>query len=478
VTEGFLNFLFISLAVFLLGLMGVQGLRRTVPLVSVRNLFFVGFIVFQLTSASISLVTQRFKLFMVTDLRGSATTLWVLCALFVVVFLIASRWTWPVRQLLARIPDRAAFPNFVSLAVLSTAFLGTGILFKNILIYIPVFGPLSAIIGSGLLAAAVGLAAWAYAPRLLNPAALALMMGVLITALLSSMHLSYGRRDLLTVLVAAIWGAYHGHWRHLSRGREIMMLAAVGMAGILLIAAVTATRGKQLGATDLYSRITSLESERIEKGLVATFTGQETARNSMWIIENIPENHDYRPFNMLIYAVTQPIPRIIWPGKPNGLGWAIVHDYTDVGRRMKGFSIGPGVIGHIWADNPWLTFLPYTIIFGLLCRTMDEVILRRPYNPFIVVAFGAALGQVIGLARGDTGLFLFRIFAAVFFTLMAMFFVTKTLRLFGWSAEYEVADWADDYEWEDEAAWDDQAVLDHAADDQWRYEGHEADDRY
>lgn len=471
-SEGFLNFGFILLSLFLIALIGVQGLRRTVPFISVRNLFLAGFIVFQLVSASVVLTTQDFDLFRVSDLPRAASILLMLCVLFILIFLIATRWRFPAEFLLRRIPSRGSAPNFVSLAVLSGMALATGILFKNILIYVPVFGVLSNIIGSGLLAAAVGLAAWAVAPRMLNPVALALFFGVLLVAAISAMHLSYGRRDLLTVLLAAIWGAYHGHWRHLGRTREMAMLFLICFGAIFLLAAVTVTRSKQIGGAEMLNRIASVRGEQLEYGLAATFSGQLTARNSLWVIEHFPEPYDYKPFDTLLYTIVHPIPRAIWEGKPSGLGWEMTNEYAKIG--YAGFTVGPGVIGHIWADNPWLSLVPYAILFAALCRTMDEIVLRRPYNPFIVVAFGAALGQVIAIPRGDVGLFLFRTFSAVFFTLVAMVIVTKFLRLFGWTAEFDVA--PDDLETYE--AWPDEYALDHAADDQWRYEGHEADDRY
>ena len=47
----------------------------------------------------------------------------------------------------------------------------------------------------------------------------------------------------------------------------------------------------------------------------------------------------------------------------------------------------------------------YALFYGQFCRFFDEIVSQNPGNPFLILAVGCKLGQVVGLARGDIAIF-------------------------------------------------------------------------
>jgi hypothetical protein len=144
------------------------------------------------------------------------------------------------------------------------------------------------------------------------------------------------------------------------------------------------------------------------EGFAAVFSGQNAGPLSMWAIETYGEGYPYDPLHQVKYLVSIPIPRVIWPGKPEPLGKLIVeHGYI----RLKGsgnvYNVGPGIIGHAAHDFPWIALPLYAIGIGFLMRSMDEKTKWSPHVPVALLPMGVALGQVLALPRGESALFIF-----------------------------------------------------------------------
>ena len=79
----------------------------------------------------------------------------------------------------------------------------------------------------------------------------------------------------------------------------------------------------------------------------------------------------------------------------------------------EGYNIGPGILGHCANDNPWIALPLYAVLLALFLRLLDELLIVHPNNPFVVLPVGAAIGQLLGLARGETATFLFHACTAI-----------------------------------------------------------------
>ncbi len=474
---GLAIFALLMLAVGVGVLMAVQGLTGTVDIISTRNFFLLGFINFQLTSAAITLIVPVRESYVLRNIPTTAAIYVIYVIIFLYFFTFAYRKGWLVSKLASRTPVAEAAPGVVSMLTLAVAFLAVGIVFRYVLGYVPILGVLTAIVGEGLLAAAAGLAMWAYAPRLFNVWVGGIAGGIILVALAASLYQTFGRRGVLGVMACVVWGAYHGHWKYLDRKRVMMLLMCAGVVGFLMMSAITGTRSggsRDATAADL---IRLLNGSAVKQGVVLVATGQEAANNSMWLMENYPEPFEYRPLETLVYFLVHPVPRQFWAGKPDGLGRIAVRQAKAGKKKGKNYSIGPGLLGHIHRDNPWLSLIPYAILYGLMFRFMDQIVRLHPANPFVVLPVGVALGQIIGIPRGEVGLFTFQTVANVISTGVGMFLVAKTLQTLGWrmrSFEEEAADEEVDDNWDEDIEPDESHDIQDTSD----WDEHEDSDSY
>lgn len=127
---------------------------------------------------------------------------------------------------------------------------------------------------------------------------------------------------------------------------------------------------------------------------------QDSAYNSMYFIENYPDTHEHRPLHGLVFMLTNPIPRAVFPSKPMALGILM---QEEVGASA---NLGPGIIGHGWMEAGWIGVIYYAAFFGFGIAAADKLIRLRSDNPYFISAMGASMGNVIALPRGETALFM------------------------------------------------------------------------
>jgi hypothetical protein len=144
----------------------------------------------------------------------------------------------------------------------------------------------------------------------------------------------------------------------------------------------------------------------------------------MYLIEARPEIMPYDTLHSLYYGATMPVPRQFWAEKPQALGLTVV---PEIGIRFKsgGFNIGPGMIGHIANDNPYIALWLYPIIFATFLRIGDDIIKRCANNPFVVLPLGSCLAEVLAFSRGELGLFVFRAVATIISAYVVLWILEK-----------------------------------------------------
>lgn len=440
-------FLF-AFAVALMAMMLVQAVRGTHDLFCMRNLFLAGLILFQFVSGGITLWTLEFEDFPLADPLASGTKFCALLTAFLVLFQWSYRRGWFVRARAWRSRSFMHDQKPATLLVFGALFLVLGFILRVVIgRNIPIVGVLADIMAVGVLAGAAGLATWAWAPRLWNPAVALPAAGIIMGAVATTVFLTFGRRDVVSVLITALFAAYHSKWKYQGWLRLGGRLGIIMTAGVLFLAAFSTVRfmtHKESGITDIFLRLTEAD---VSEGLLNMASGQLAGQNSMWIIENRPP---YDPFHSAIYTVSQPIPRVIWPDKPIALGFNMVRE-ASIYRVDPGYNVGAGLIGHIWNDNPYLTLIPYAVFFGLLWRYCDERVRAQPSNPFVILPIVAGSGDMIGLPRGELGLFLFRALTAMISAWIAMRVCAGILRTFGKAPPAPADDFSDAGEYGEQA---------------------------
>ena len=114
--------------------------------------------------------------------------------------------------------------------------------------------------------------------------------------------------------------------------------------------------------------------------------------------------------------------------------------------------MGPGIIGHSIADGGWPVLFLYAILFGIFLRFFDEIVSLNPHSVFMIIPIGAALGQVIGLARGETSTFAMAYVMSVGGSMLLMIIIAKFLEHLGLGRpQMEPAGAEDPADWDDRA---------------------------
>jgi hypothetical protein len=281
-------------------------------------------------------------------------------------------------------------------------------------------------------AAAAVIIGWYWAPRFLNPAAALPSLVLLLANAAVAVQGSSSRRDIIAVFAGFIWGVYFSRVRFMKMRSYLPTLGAVGAVGILVVASFTSVRGS--GAADrtrspiehLQAMLTGTD---IMKGLYDLGSGQQAAGISMWIIEKHPETYPFRGPATLKYIYEIPIPRSMWPEKPNPLSIEIPKMARVRGVGYGDFNVGPGVVGQSYSDFGAPAVVLYAILLGILIRFADDLVWRSPKDIFVIAAVGSGLGQVLAIPRGDVSLFTFVFLIGFIGSYACMLIFAKILRL-------------------------------------------------
>lgn len=135
-----LTIYFLLLAAIVAGLMAYEYLVGKKDLLCIRNFFLLGFIVFQLTSATIPLITQDTRPYMLRDLTGTAAMYAVWSTIFVVVFLLTSAKGWVARPLARWMPTTHVIPSVPMMLVLAFVLTAAAVVLHQVVVYVPLIG--------------------------------------------------------------------------------------------------------------------------------------------------------------------------------------------------------------------------------------------------------------------------------------------------------------------------------------------------
>lgn len=379
--------------------------RKIHDLLSLRNLFLVGFIVFQLSSAATSLYLDDFGNYRVRYPRQAGVEFAAMCTVFLLVFLWAYRRGWIARWLAGKLPQTTAAPSGFFLLTIGVVLTLLGIILR-VALQVSLLAILANYAAIGFAAIACGLVGWVWGRRLLNPAMI--LVGLLIVAvnLANAVWGEFGRRSLIAVFGALIWGMYYSYWRYLPLGSLLYRLAMVSLGPLLIVALFTSVRSsseRDRTAQEHFEAV--VQSGQVGEGMWQLLSGQGTAVVAMWVIENYPERFEYRHLMTLWYTVAIDVPRAWWPDKPLPLSKQIPAQAKIPNVNWRSLTLPAGIVGNAAAEGGWYALVIYAIFLGLFVRFFDQLVQNTLSSPFVVLAVGSALGQVLGLARGEASLF-------------------------------------------------------------------------
>lgn len=377
-----------------------------VELVSMRNVAVLGFILFQCTSATLSLWYKNYEPYYLSSPAWTALEYAGMTTLFLPIFFWSYRKGWIVTGLARRLPTTNYVPSdagMLAMAVIVTLIAGGMRVFGA---HTYLIGYVARDVAVGLAAVAAGLAGWVWAKRLANPAIGAIALGILLANMVVVMYGEFGRRTLVTVGAGMLVGMYYSYLRYLPLGMVVKRLALVGVVPFLIIAAFTSVRDSATHDRSSQEHIVAMMTGgSIGTGIVDLLAGQGCAAGSMWLIESHPEDYPHRHMFTPLFFIVYPVPRMLWEDKPNSIGQQMPTMARMQNVQRNELNIGPGIIGTAGCEGGWYAIVVYAVLGGLFLRFFDEAIRLNPYSPFVVLATMSALGQILGLARGETSSF-------------------------------------------------------------------------
>ena len=423
-----------AIALYLILLSGVLGvvmirdhIRGRVELLSVRNFALLGFIVFQLTSAAIPLLQPYVSRFPLTDVGGVALSYAARCTIFLAFLFMFYRWGPLVSKAARSIPTTTAIPSEAFMLIVAVILMMMALTLRA-LVKVPLVGVLADYVGVAFASIACGIAGWTWSKRFLNPAAAAYAIMIFMGSSASVIFGSFGRRSLVAVGCGMLWGMYYARWRYSDPKRmiaQMMIAAAVPALALSLYTSARSSREHDRGVAEHVKAI--ITEGNVVDGFALLLDGQGTGATSMWLVENYPDIYPYRWFHTPKYFLVFPVPRAIWEGKPDALSQRLAEDANIQGVDRSRLKIGPGIIGHAAAEGGWIATVVYGALLGLFLRFFDEIVRKSPTSPFAVLPVGAALGQIIGLSRGETAPFAFNYVFGVLGSYVTLIVVSRAV---------------------------------------------------
>jgi len=447
------------LAFLTLGIMLYQQITGKHRLLTVRNFALLGFVVFQLTGGFLPLWTT---------IDGRYNINWVptgfqyilMATMFLLVFFPVYHWGIGAKRLAKWTPTSAVVPGTATMLWLAALFTIMAIVLR-LSVSIPYVSMIAGRMGIGFASVAVAFSAWVWIRSMWNPVYLMWFATVLAANLALVLSQSFGRRNLIAIGAAMMWGMYYSKLRFMKPSALILRVVIISIPPLFLVAAFTSVRDSGDARVSLTQQLTRMTTNSdIKSGLLLMAGGQDCARVGLWCIENFPERFEYDHLLAVKYFFFLPIPRNIWEDKPLPLGVRQPKLAKLKGVNLDELTTGPGVIGHAAAEGGYYALVIYAIVGALFLRYFDEVVTRNTVNPLVVLPVGASLGQIVGFARGDLSLFAAAYIVAVVGVYITTITLAKMLELIRGpdteamlasevvDAEYAVTG---DHEWED---WD------------------------
>lgn len=387
-----------------------------------RNVFLIGYALF-FCSGPAFLASEKFANPYYVPTTNAIGMLAFFIPTFLIVFLVGCWLAKKMPRVSNLIPTCRMPLSFVAVVTLvgvcmSIAVVTTAIPIESFL------GLLLAQFRDGWLAASVGLCTYFLISQKKNPMALALFIVVVPIAAIISTTGSIGRRSIISVFFIAGWVTYYFYLRYRSRTTRLSLLAIGSVALVLIITVYSSFRGQFAGVDQrnrtsvIMNRVTQFKeavlNPKIDTELLWSLVATDPAIYTGYLFDMVPENIAHEPFHGAIFYLSNPIPRRVWPSKPDGIG-------SKMQKTLNlQFNVGPGIIGHGWYEGAAVGVFGYAIFFGLLVGLVDGAIRKRLDQPLFIIAVGTSIGNILALPRGETSLFLLLI-SAGFASSMGMF---------------------------------------------------------
>lgn len=408
----------------LLSMVREHNARRH-PLLSARNLFLLGFCLFQFGSVLIWQYDELiYHIWTVHDPYGLVVWEFVgQCLLFLVIFEFCYH-RGHVSRLVVRplaLPEgMPPYPIVIALTM-TLGILGSAMSLASMMG--SAAGYLISILGRGIAigACALAAAAWGRRSSIGRAIGFAIVFGIVLSVeVVTTGH----RRGLVSISLAALTGVFYARFMHQRAERSIGWLAAGSIPMVLIIALFTSVRHSAQREGGFVQHVNlMLEQGSLSRGLGAIAGLQDSGPASLWLLENRGE-YAQRPLHSLRFFFLYFVPRSLWEDKPTSLGILLPR----IAGMNVGGNLGPGMIGHASAEGGLLALIIYAVWMGLFMRALDEILFTAIRHPLAIMIACASLGEVLAMSRGELAFFADLAFVATVGAMIAAELAGRVLR--------------------------------------------------
>lgn len=396
----------------------VPYLRMRQHLLTAKNLFMLGYMNFLgVSSIQAAVYWNEFQMSRYADMTPRAVTAYILLSWVFFGVLVLSynnpRWV-PWRVLTFHKVPALGSPGFNLFVLLGFIFAFFGGL---VLVQVAGVAQIGYICGQPLSIGIAAICFYRWLQEKHNPLWLCLTCSSFAMSLLLSMIGTTGRRPLLSLLLSYIIVIYWTHSRpFLYRFRIVLIVAVTALFVGQLLGAYSGIRhrvGNVMQNTRLEQTHDIIESVRmtIQRSadpnimLSSGLLGGDTASISIGASELYlyDPNWEREPLHALKAVLVNPVPRILWPSKPEALGQTLPRD---LGQWRFGYiNWGPGTVAHAVHDVFWLAVWLYPLLIGTFLRWIDDQLAGHPKNFYILALLASVSGHIIAFSRGDFTVF-------------------------------------------------------------------------
>ena len=393
----------------------ISSPKSGLPYYCLRNVFLAGFALFQSISFGSWLIVNEYATLPVRTPAVSGFIALTSGTLFLLLFLRTYRRN-KLKKPVASLTKYNASSSF-DLVGLSVISLTIGYLLRFVLVNVPVIGVLTVQLAAGALSFSCGMAAWNYSKNKLNPASLIFLIFVVGFSVLALSIGAFGRRDALNPLIICVIVLLHLRGGTAQRSRTGVLrpvfFSIIPLIPLVLLSSIRDASRRDLSLSQLVSALVQVPAEKFQETLNSIFF-QDSGPCTLFLIEKFvgaPFNFDF--LHSLYYYIVHPVPRSLFPQKPMPLGLTMASD-AGIRNVQEGFNYGPGLIGHAFNDLVYLALPLYAYLLAKMFSWLDRNSMANSSRPIpFVLLIGCAPGQILAMARGELGLFLFNFTAAL-----------------------------------------------------------------
>jgi hypothetical protein len=213
--------------------------------------------------------------------------------------------------------------------------------------------------------------------------------------LLNRLYIGWGRANFVVFLIALLvaWALQYGRRRAIPRWHRLTLLFLVFASVAMLIF---------LNTNRFYFREEGISVQRLTQ-TISGF-GQDLERetsfvagfgSSAWLTEKVPDQYPFGYGVIYIYRYfLQPIPRILWSGKPFLIG------FPSIGVA-EFFGAAPGSIGWAYGSFGYPGIATFFFFGGMLLNRLEVWYERSSHSPAQVAFYASTYAVLINSGRDE-----------------------------------------------------------------------------